>query len=140
MNVYGRVVPNATRSRNALVLATGVMTVFVFDFVLRNLRAHFVDGAGRIADLKLASQIFEQVMGIRMAARPASAGAFANNLREFEEACATSSPLPPWSSWSTCPSWSCSSPSCGGSAGRSPWCRRSRCRWCSGSGCSFGRP
>ncbi len=56
----------------------------MFDFLLRNLRAYFVDSAGRMADLKLASRIFEQVMGIRMAARPASAGAFANNLREFE--------------------------------------------------------
>ena len=83
MNVYDRVVPN--RAIETLwVLAAGVVTVFVFDFVLRNLRAYFVDSAGRMADLRLASRIFEQVMGIRMAARPASAGAFANNLREFE--------------------------------------------------------
>ena len=83
MNVYDRVVPNHA-IETLWVLAAGVMTVFVFDFVLRNLRAYFVDSAGRMADLKLASRIFEQVMGIRMAARPASAGAFANNLREFE--------------------------------------------------------
>ena len=79
MNVYDRVVPNHA-IETLWVLAAGVMTVFVFDFVLRNLRAYFVDSAGRMADLKLASRIFEQVMGIRMAARPASAGAFANNL------------------------------------------------------------
>ena len=83
MNVYDRVVPNHA-IETLWVLAAGVITVFVFDFVLRNLRAYFVDSAGRIADLKLASRIFEQVMGIRMAVRPASAGAFANNLREFE--------------------------------------------------------
>ena len=83
MNVYDRVVPNHAME-TLWVLASGVITVFGFDFVLRNLRAYFVDSAGRIADLKLASRIFEQVMGIRMAARPASAGAFANNLREFE--------------------------------------------------------
>jgi ATP-binding cassette, subfamily C, bacterial LapB len=83
MNVYDRVVPN--RAIETLwVLAGGVAIVFVFDFALRNLRAYFVDSAGRMADLKLASRIFEQVMGICMAARPASAGAFANNLREFE--------------------------------------------------------
>jgi len=83
MNVYDRVVPN-----NALetlwVLAIGAITVFLFDFVLRNLRGYFVDSAGKIADLKLAGRIFEHVLGIRMAARPASAGAFASNLREFE--------------------------------------------------------
>ena len=83
MNVYDRVVPN-----NALatlwVLATGVVIVFAFDFLLKLLRAYFVDTAGRIADLKLASAIFAQVMDLQLAARPASAGAFANDLREFE--------------------------------------------------------
>jgi ATP-binding cassette subfamily C protein LapB len=83
MNVYDRVVPNQA-IETLWVLALGVISVFGFDFVLRNLRTYFVDSAGRVADLKLASRIFEQVMGIRMAARPASAGAFANNLREFE--------------------------------------------------------
>jgi ATP-binding cassette subfamily C protein LapB len=83
MNVYDRVVPNQA-IETLWVLAIGAATVFGFDFVLRNLRGYFVDSAGRIADLKLASRIFEQVMGIRMAARPKSAGAFANNLREFE--------------------------------------------------------
>ena len=83
MNVYDRVVPN-----NALetlwVLAAGALTVFLFDFLLRNLRGYFIDSAGKIADVKLASRIFEHVLGIQMAARPASAGAFASNLREFE--------------------------------------------------------
>ncbi|MEZ5863137.1 MAG: type I secretion system permease/ATPase [Geminicoccaceae bacterium] len=83
MNVYDRVVPN-----NALdtlwVLALGAFIVFAFDFLLKSLRGYFIDAAGRIADIRLASRIFEQVLGIRMAARPASAGAFANNLREFE--------------------------------------------------------
>jgi ATP-binding cassette, subfamily C, bacterial LapB len=83
MNVYDRVVPN-----NALatlwVLASGVLVVFGFDFLLKLLRAHFLDVAGRVADLKLAGAVFAQVLGIQLAARPASAGAFANDLREFE--------------------------------------------------------
>lgn len=83
MNVYDRVVPN-----NALetlwVLAIGAFIVFGFDFVLKALRSYFVDAAGRVSDIKLASRIFEHVLGIRMAARPRSAGAFASNLREFE--------------------------------------------------------
>lgn len=83
MNVYDRVVPN--RAMETLwVLAIGAVTVFVFDFLLRTLRGYFVDAAGRVADIKLASRIFEHVLGIRMEARPASAGAFANHLREFE--------------------------------------------------------
>ncbi|HET6467368.1 MAG TPA: type I secretion system permease/ATPase [Geminicoccaceae bacterium] len=83
MNVYDRVVPNHA-IETLWVLAIGATTVFVFDFVIRTLRGYFVDTAGRMADLRLASRIFEQVLGIRMAVRPGSAGAFANNLREFE--------------------------------------------------------
>ncbi len=83
MNVYDRVVPNRAES-TLWVLALGIVTVLLFDFVLRNLRAYFIDTAGRSADVILASRIFQQILGIRMAARPASAGALANQLREFE--------------------------------------------------------
>jgi ATP-binding cassette subfamily C protein LapB len=83
MNVYDRVVPNQA-IETLWALAIGVVTVFVFDFILRNLRGYFVDSAGKIADIKLASRIYEQMLGLKMAARPGSAGAFASNLREFE--------------------------------------------------------
>jgi ATP-binding cassette subfamily C protein LapB len=83
MNVYDRVVPN-----NALetlwVLAAGALIIFAFDFILKTARGYFVDTAGRASDVIMASRIFEQVLGIRLAGRPASAGAFASNLREFE--------------------------------------------------------
>lgn len=83
MNVYDRVVPN-NAIETLWALAIGAFVVFGFDFLLKLLRGYFVDVAGRIADIKLASGIFEHVLGIRMASRPMSAGAFANNLREFE--------------------------------------------------------
>ncbi|MGI9452668.1 MAG: type I secretion system permease/ATPase [Geminicoccaceae bacterium] len=83
MNVYDRVVPNQA-IETLWALSLGVITVFLFDFLLRTLRGYFVDTAGKAADIKLASRIFEQVLGIKMATRPGSAGAFANNLREFE--------------------------------------------------------
>ena len=83
MNVYDRVVPNEAAA-TLWVLVIGVLTIFAFEFVLRNLRGYFVDTAGRSADVLLASRIFEQVLGVRMASRPPSAGAFANQLREFE--------------------------------------------------------
>jgi ATP-binding cassette, subfamily C, bacterial LapB len=83
MNVYDRVVPN-NAIHTLWVLAIGAFTVFAFDFILKTLRGYFIDTAGRIADIRLASRIFEHVLGIKMAARPASAGAFAQHLREFE--------------------------------------------------------
>jgi len=83
MNVYDRVVPNQA-IETLWVLAIGAATVFGFDFLLRTLRGYFVDAAGKVADIRLASRIFEHVLGIRMASRPASSGVFANHLREFE--------------------------------------------------------
>jgi len=83
MNVYDRVVPN-----NALetlwVLALGVVTVFVFEFIMRNLRTYFVDVAGKNADVIIASRLLEQLMSMKLANKGPSTGAMANNLREFE--------------------------------------------------------
>ncbi len=83
MNVYDRVVPN-NATETLWVLAVGAFVVFAFDLVLRSLRNYFLDNAGSRADVLLASRIFEHVLDVRLAGRPASAGAFANHLREFE--------------------------------------------------------
>ncbi|MEH6402168.1 MAG: type I secretion system permease/ATPase [Sneathiella sp.] len=83
MNVYDRVVPNKA-IETLWVLAFGVITVIGFDLVLKSLRSYFVDNAGKRADVILSSRIFEQVLNIQVKARPASSGAFANHLREFE--------------------------------------------------------
>lgn len=83
MNVYDRVVPN-NAMETLWVLSLGMATVYFFDFVLKNLRSHFLDHAGRKADVKISARLFEQMMGMNMAARPASAGVLASNMREFE--------------------------------------------------------
>lgn len=83
MNVYDRVIPNNALS-TLWVLAAGVLIVFAFDFLLKTLRAHFLDVAGRRADVKISAQLFEQVLGMTMADRPASAGMLASHMREFE--------------------------------------------------------
>lgn len=83
MNVYDRVVPNNAFS-TLWVLAAGVTTVYIFDFILKLLRSHFLDHAGRKADVKISARLFEQMMGMTMAARPASAGVLASNMRDFE--------------------------------------------------------
>lgn len=83
MNVYDRVVPN-----NAIdtltVLAIGVIIVFCFDFLMKMLRGYFIDIAAKKTDVILSANIFEQMMGIRMEARPESVGNFANNMQQFE--------------------------------------------------------
>ena len=83
MNVYDRVVPNKA-IETLWVLTAGLIVVYLFDFVIKMLRAYFIDIAGKKSDLLLSSTLFEKVMGMRMAERPRSIGSFANNLREFE--------------------------------------------------------
>ena len=83
MNVYDRVVPNAA-IETLWVLALGAATVFGFDFLLKMLRSYFVDVAGKTADTRIGARLFQQVLGMKMADRPPSAGALASNLREFE--------------------------------------------------------
>ena len=83
MNVYDRVVPNKATD-TLWVLAVGITTAYLFDFLLRNLRSYFVDSAGKSADVILASRLMHHLLGLRLDAKPDSTGSLANNLREFE--------------------------------------------------------
>lgn len=83
MNVYDRVVPNNAMDTLA-VLSIGVLIIFCFDFLMKMLRGYFIDIASKKTDVLLSSNIFEQMMGIRMEARPESVGNFANNMQQFD--------------------------------------------------------
>ena len=83
MNVYDRVVPN-NATDTLWVLAAGVGLAYFFDFLLKTLRSHFVDVAGKNADIVLASKLVDKVLHLRLDAKPDSTGALVNNLREFE--------------------------------------------------------
>ena len=83
MNVYDRVVPN-NAVETLWVLAIGIIIIYVFDFLLRNLRSYFLDVAGRNADVIIASRLMRHLMAMRFDHKPDSAGSLANNLREFE--------------------------------------------------------
>lgn len=84
MNVYDRVVPN-NAIETLWVLASGVLIIYLFDFLLRTLRTHFVDVAGRNADVVLSSRLMDKVLTMRLENKPESTGALVNNLREFEQ-------------------------------------------------------
>jgi ATP-binding cassette subfamily C protein LapB len=83
MNVYDRVVPNFA-VETLWVFAGGMTLVLIMDYIIRLLRGHFVDLASARIDVRLSALIMERVLGMRMAQRPASVGAFASNLRSFE--------------------------------------------------------
>lgn len=84
MNVYDRVVPNAAME-TLWVLSVGIVIVYLFNFLLTSLRTHFVDVAGRNADIVLSSLLVEKVLSMRLDSKPDSTGAMVNNLREFEQ-------------------------------------------------------
>lgn len=83
MNVYDRVVPNHATS-TLWVLAVGLLTVLVADFVLRMMRTWFVDLAALRTDVQVSSHIMKHVMGLNLANKPGSTGAFANSIQSFE--------------------------------------------------------
>jgi len=83
MNVYDRVVPNDALD-TLWVLAIGVGVLYFFDFIIRVLRSQFIDAANRKTDVLLSARIFAKIQNIKMAARPDSAGVFANNMQQFE--------------------------------------------------------
>lgn len=82
MNVYDRVVPNSAFD-TLWVLALGVVLVFVFDTVLKFVRAYFLEVAGKKNDVIMSSMLFEKVMDLKMDVYPKSVGSFANHLKEF---------------------------------------------------------
>ncbi|MEX0336703.1 type I secretion system permease/ATPase [Vibrio tubiashii] len=81
--VYDKVVPNLA-FETLWVLASGIFVIFLFDLTLKLMRSYFIDVAGKKSDILISSKLFSKVMGIRMEARPASVGAFARHLQEFE--------------------------------------------------------
>ncbi len=83
MNVYDRIIPNQA-FETGWVLAIGVLTVYGFDFLMRSLRAHFLDLSGRKIDVVVGRRIFDQLMDMKLSARPKSSGAFASMLRDFD--------------------------------------------------------
>lgn len=83
MNVYDKVVPNDAIA-TLWVLAAGIVTVYIFDTMLRFVRNYLLEIAGKKSDIIMSSIIFSQVLNLKMDQWPASIGAFASQLREFE--------------------------------------------------------
>jgi len=83
MNVYDRVIPNDA-TETLVVMAIGVVSIVLFDFILKRLRQSLIDTAARRADILISSRIHNKALRIDSAYRPSSVGQFANNLRDFD--------------------------------------------------------
>ncbi|WP_416422979.1 type I secretion system permease/ATPase [Pseudomonas sp. App30] len=83
MQTYDRVVPNQATS-TLWVLAIGLLVGTLFELVLRVLRAHLLDTAGKKTDLILSATLFERITGMAMKAKPATIGGFAQSIHDFQ--------------------------------------------------------
>lgn len=83
MQTYDRVVPNQALS-TLWVLVVGLFIGTAFELVLRMVRAHLLDQAGKKTDLILSATLFERITGMSMKARPATIGGFAQSIHDFQ--------------------------------------------------------
>ncbi|MGI4732980.1 MAG: type I secretion system permease/ATPase [Janthinobacterium lividum] len=83
MTVYDRVVPN-NAYESLVALSIGLMIVVVFDFVLKILRAYFVDLAGADIDHDIGGRVFKRLIGLRLDLKKGSTGALTGMMRELE--------------------------------------------------------
>ena len=83
MVVYDRVVPNQA-IESLIALTIGVLIALGFDFLIKMLRANFIDRAGKRADSRMSRLIFNQLMNMNLATKNDKSGALASTVREFE--------------------------------------------------------
>ena len=84
MTVYDRVVPNNAVS-SLIGLSIGLAVVIIFDFVLKMLRAYFVDHAGAQIDREIGDSVFQRLLAMRLELKKGSTGALAGMMRELEQ-------------------------------------------------------
>ncbi|WP_371917451.1 type I secretion system permease/ATPase [Pseudomonas sp. M30-35] len=83
MQTYDRVVPNQATA-TLWVLAIGLFIGTSFELLLRVLRAHLLDTAGKKTDVVLSATLFERITGMSMTSRPTSIGGFAQSIHDFQ--------------------------------------------------------
>jgi ATP-binding cassette subfamily C protein LapB len=83
MVVYDRVVPNNAFS-SLWALTFGLVIVIVFDFILKLLRAYFVDFAGAQIDREIGDEVFDRLLAMRLELKKGSTGAISGIMRELE--------------------------------------------------------
>lgn len=83
MQTYDRVVPNQATA-TLWVLAIGLFIGTSFELLLRVLRSHLLDTAGKKTDVVLSATLFERITGMTMSSRPATVGGFAQSIHDFQ--------------------------------------------------------
>lgn len=84
MTIYDRVVPNNAMA-SLVALSIGLGIVIVFDFILKLLRAYFIDHAGAQIDEEIGENVFARLIAMRLELKRGSTGAIAGTMRELEQ-------------------------------------------------------
>ncbi len=84
MVVYDRVVPNSAYE-SLYALTMGMALVIIFDYILKMLRAYFIDYAGEFVDKKVGNSIFDRLLQAPATVVAGPVGATANTFKEFDQ-------------------------------------------------------
>ena len=84
MVVYDRVIPNAAY-QSLYALTAGMIVVLIFDFVLKNMRAWFIDLTAQQIDLTVGEDIYRKVLAAPLDKVSGSVGGLANTIRGFDQ-------------------------------------------------------
>ncbi len=79
MNIYDKILPNLAYE-SLWVLASGAAIAFTFDFIMRHMRSHLIDIAGKKIDIVVSSKLFAKVIGLPLEKRASSVGGMARQL------------------------------------------------------------
>ncbi|MDB3861710.1 type I secretion system permease/ATPase [Paracoccaceae bacterium] len=83
MTVYDRVIPNGA-FESLIALSIGVIIALGFDFLIKSLRANFIDTASKRADLEISRRLFNKILTLSPTQQRQKSGAMAGTVREFE--------------------------------------------------------
>ena len=83
MTVYDRIIPNGA-FESLIALSIGVVIALGFDFLIKGLRAKFVDTASQRADLEISRRLFDRILTLTPTEQRQKSGAMAGTVREFE--------------------------------------------------------
>ena len=83
MTVYDRIIPNGA-FESLIALSIGVVIALAFDFLIKSLRAKFIDVASKRADLEISRRLFDRILTLTPTEQRQKTGAMAGTIREFE--------------------------------------------------------
>lgn len=83
MTVYDRIIPNGA-FESLIALSIGVVIALGFDFLIKSLRARFIDVASKRADLEISRRLFDRILTLTPVEQRQKSGAMAGTIREFE--------------------------------------------------------